>query len=154
MTQTGKSRCEATDPKPLFDLMNDLRAVIDRHTPPPVTRLRPISSSPDDVQRHLKERRLRERFFEPGLFADPAWDMLLDLWIARASGRSVSISSLCIASAVPQTTALRWIERLATGGYVLRTADPRDARRRHVSLSPHGSSSLSHYFCAVARATA
>src|SRR3546814_1843272 len=43
--------------------------------------------------------------------SDPAWDMLLDLYLAaERNTRPVSISSLCIASAVPATTALRWIK--------------------------------------------
>src|SRR3546814_12784439 len=60
----------------------------------------------------LRARRLRDDFLPADLFADPAWDMLLDLLAARLEHGRVSVSSLCIASAVPPTTALRWIRRL------------------------------------------
>ena len=42
------------------------------------------------------------------LFGDPAWDMLLDLTAARAEHTRVSVTSLCIASAVPPTGAPGW----------------------------------------------
>lgn len=121
---------------------------------PPVMEERPRLDSPEvsaeTVRSIIRARRLRSRYFSEDLFADPAWDMLLDLWIARVSGSLVSVSSLCIASAVPPTTALRWIDRLAASGYILRAPDPRDARRRYISLSPRGSGSLMRYFAAVA----
>lgn len=144
----------AGQPLPLLDLLSELQVVIDRHAAAVIPQLRPLSATTRDVQCHLKERRMRDQFFDRGLFADPVWDMLLDLWVARASGRLVSVSSLCIASAVPPTTALRWIERLASDGYVLRSSDPRDSRRRHVSLSPHGNGCLSRYFTAVVESAA
>jgi hypothetical protein len=61
------------------------------------------------VREIIKKRRLRERFFGAELFADPAWDILLDLKAAGLEGQNVSVSSLCIAAAVPPTTALRWV---------------------------------------------
>jgi hypothetical protein len=45
---------------------------------------------------------MREQFFGPDLFADPAWDILLDLYAARLEQQRVAVSSLCIAAAVPQ----------------------------------------------------
>src|SRR3546814_17984132 len=61
----------------------------------------------------LRFRRLRDRYFAGDLFADPAWDMLLDLYAARSqNSHPVSVSSLCIASSVPATTALRWIKAM------------------------------------------
>ena len=36
-----------------------------------------------DVRAMIRLRRLRDRFFDTSLFADPAWDMLLDLMAAR-----------------------------------------------------------------------
>jgi hypothetical protein len=42
----------------------------------------------------------RARFFQEELFADPAWDMLLDLLQAEIAQHRVPVSSLCIAAAV------------------------------------------------------
>ena len=87
------------------------------------------------VRRMIKLRRDRDRFLPAEIFADPAWDMLLDLTAARLEGRSVPVSSLCIAAAVPTTTALRWVRSLPEAGLLERRMDPADARRSHVALS-------------------
>ncbi len=87
------------------------------------------------VRRLIRLRRDRDRFFPAEVFADPAWDMLLDLIAARMEGRSVPVSSLCIAAAVPTTTALRWVRSLSEAGLFQRNVDPVDARRSYVTLS-------------------
>lgn len=88
------------------------------------------------IRAHIKARRLRDRFFDSSLFADPAWDILLDLAAARLEGRAVSVSSLCIAAAVPTTTGLRWIKALVDRGMLERQSDREDARRAFISLAP------------------
>ena len=87
------------------------------------------------VRRLLKVRRDRERFFPAEIFADPAWDMLLDLMATRLEGKALPVSSLCIAAAVPTTTALRWIRSLTEAGLFERRVDPTDARRTYINLS-------------------
>lgn len=98
------------------------------------------------VQEIIRDRRTRSQFFSPNLFADPAWDMLLDLYHAELSYIRVSVSSLCIASDVPQTTALRWINLLVGQGLVLRRADPHDGRRIFIELTAEASESMRNYF--------
>jgi hypothetical protein len=83
----------------------------------------------------IRVRRLRDHFFKGDLFADPAWDMLLDLMAARVEKQRVAVSSLCIAAAVPPTTALRWIKGLCDEGLFVRVADPEDGRRVFIELS-------------------
>ncbi len=68
------------------------------------------------------------------LFADPAWDMLLDLFVATGEGRSVCVSSLCLAANIPVSTAHRWVQALARTGAILRREDPLDRRRIFVEL--------------------
>jgi hypothetical protein len=89
-----------------------------------------------------KARRLRDQFFDPELFADPAWDMLLDLMVARLAKQRVAVSSLCIAAAVPSTTALRWIKTMCDRGHFVRVADPEDGRRVFIELSDHAAAAL------------
>jgi DNA-binding MarR family transcriptional regulator len=76
------------------------------------------------------------------LFGEPAWDILLDLYASEVEGRQVSISSACVASSVPATTALRWLNTLADSGLVARAPDGSDARRSNLELTPLGRSSL------------
>lgn len=102
--------------------------------------------APQTVRAVLRARRLRARYFDGELFADPAWDMMLDLFEAELSQRRVSVSSLCVAAAVPATTALRWLKSMVEKGLLIRHADPFDARRVYVELSPEASKSLRRYF--------
>lgn len=101
------------------------------------------------IREIIRARRLREDLFGDGLFADPAWDILLDLMAARIEGRSVAVSSLCIAAAVPATTALRWIKQLTEAGLLHRVADPDDGRRVFIELTDHAETAMAAYFAAV-----
>ncbi len=101
------------------------------------------------VRRILRQRRMREQYFPADLFADPAWDMLLDLYAARLERQPVSVSSLCIAAAVPATTALRWIKTMTDAGLFLREADPHDGRRIFIALAEGASDALARYFEAL-----
>lgn len=97
----------------------------------------------------IRARRMREHLFGHGLFADPAWDILLDLTAARLEGRAVAVSSLCIAAAVPATTALRWIKQLTDAGLLRRVADPEDGRRVFIELTDRAARAMGDYFDAV-----
>jgi DNA-binding MarR family transcriptional regulator len=81
-----------------------------------------------------RERRLRARHFPGSLFAEPTWDMLLDLYIADGERRQITVKSVCIAANVPTTTALRHLRWLQEG-LVERLSHPRDARSTHVRLT-------------------
>lgn len=105
--------------------------------------------SPEVVRGVIRARRLRSRFFPEELFADPAWDMLLDLLQAEIAQLRVPVSSLCIAAAVPATTALRWLKAMTEQGLFLRRADPHDGRRVFVELAPQASQALRRYFAEV-----
>jgi len=83
----------------------------------------------------IKARRLRETYLPYVEFGEASWDMLLDLTVARFWSRKTSISSLCIASRVPTTTALRCLKTLTEAAVVERRADPEDGRRSFVQIS-------------------
>jgi len=85
---------------------------------------------------YARLRRRRDTMFGRSIFADPAWDLLLDLFAAEAENRTVSISSACIAASVPSTTALRCIRRLESEGMVERLPDADDRRRSYLRLAP------------------
>jgi hypothetical protein len=88
--------------------------------------------------RVYRSRRRRARHFDPQMFAEPAWDMLLDLFIAKARGKQIRTISLCHASEVPATTALRWIGVLAKHGLVERRLAPDDQRAKLIALTDKG----------------
>jgi hypothetical protein len=102
-----------------------------------------------------EDRRRRTKIFgDETLFGEPAWDILLDLFIAAKERRRVYVTSACIGAAVPATTALRWITILEQKGFVVRDADPGDARRTFVRLSAHGYAAMIEYFQSASRTTA
>ncbi len=119
-----------------------------RSKPPPMATCR--RSRADTVRSVIRARRLRARYFPEELFADPAWDMLLDLLQAEIAHLRVPVSSLCIAAAVPATTALRWLKTMVSQGIFMRRADPHDGRRVFVELAPQTSHALRRYFAEVA----
>jgi len=108
-----------------------------------------VEPSASEVRAVIRMRRLRDRFFDRDLFADPAWDMLLDLMAARIERVQVAVSSLCIAASVPPTTALRWIKTMTDSGLFDRIADPDDGRRIFIRLSDAAADKLSRYFSAL-----
>jgi hypothetical protein len=104
------------------------------------------------VRRIIRQRQLRSRFFDRELFADPAWDILLDLTAARAEHARVSVTSACIASGVPPTTALRWIGQMTEAGLLERVQDDVDRRRAFVALSDRAADVMARYFAELGRA--
>lgn len=99
-----------------------------------------------------RERRLRSQFFTGlDLFGEPAWDLLLDLFINANEGKRVPVTSACIGAAVPTTTALRWLAILESRGLVEREADSSDARRIFVRLTLPAQTSMTAYFTRAAQ---
>ncbi len=86
------------------------------------------------AKKDLKIRRQRLQEL-PRHLGEPAWDMLLELFIAFAEKKSISVSSLCIASSASPTTALRRINLLVDDGLLVRQQDPFDGRRVFVRLA-------------------
>jgi predicted transcriptional regulator len=107
---------------------------------------RPALPDPRLVRQIILQRQLRNRFFDMGMFADPAWEMLLDLTAARSERKRVSVTSLCIASGVPPTTALRWISVMLSAGLFERVDDEQDRRRALISLTDKGADLMARYF--------
>ncbi|WP_353229162.1 MarR family transcriptional regulator [Novosphingobium sp.] len=114
---------------------------------------RPGGASTDDhpyfidlARRAYGDRRRRDRLFQSGLFGEPAWDILLDLFISAKQCKRVSVTSACIGAAVPSTTALRWLAVLEQQGHIVREDDPADARRAFLQLSAETYAMMLDYF--------
>jgi DNA-binding MarR family transcriptional regulator len=147
----------------LSDEVSRIAATLARLSSGPAPAPRPLAPEPaeeapqvaaETVRTVIRARRLRERYFSGELFADPAWDMLLDLLQAEIAQLRVPVSSLCIAAAVPATTALRWLKTMTSEGLFVRRADPHDGRRVFVELSPQASAALRRYFAEVGQVRA
>lgn len=115
---------------------------------------RPALPDPRLIRGIIRQRQLRARFFDGDLFADPAWDMLLDLTAARAEHTRVSVTSLCIASGVPPTTALRWIGQMIETGLLQRLEDETDRRRAFIALTEKAADCMARYFAGLGKGAA
>jgi DNA-binding MarR family transcriptional regulator len=94
-------------------------------------------------------RRSRQCFLDEDLFSEPAWDILLDLFASDIEGRKISVTSSCVASGVPRSTAMRYLADLEERGMVRRNGSERDGRVHYLTLTECGSSkirqALRHY---------
>lgn len=98
-----------------------------------------------------QERRCRSRHFPPHLFAEPAWDILLDLFVNGVRNRAISITSACIAGGIPATTGLRWLGLLEKEGLLVRETSGDDARVTWVRLSDQGMNAVRGYIAEAPR---
>jgi hypothetical protein len=143
------SNLSSNSPSPL-PLQGSVSDMVSSFTAEPMFEaLVPESMTAQQLRNIIRVRRLRDQFFDCQFFADPAWDMLLDLMAAQLERVQVAVSSLCIAAAVPPTTALRWIKSMTDAGMFERVADPDDGRRIFIQLSEGAASALQRYFTAA-----
>ena len=147
--RTGDDDLISRQTELLRDRLGSALRIVDQLTDTPVGRVSNQPVGEKEVRTLLKLRRKRDRFFGGDLFADPAWDILLELYAAELGQYRISVGSLCDGAAVPATTALRWITLLEKRGLIARRADPSDARRLFVSLSPNALETMNAYFRTV-----
>ena len=98
----------------------------------------------------VRSRRRRAAVFRSSdLFGEPAWDILLGLYVAGQAQQKLSVSGVCDVARVPLTTGLRWIERLEKEGWVHRSPDPVDRRRFWVLLTERASTLMRSYLAGI-----
>lgn len=100
----------------------------------------------------INERRARDRMLGSSLFGEPAWEILLDLFVSQVEGQKVSVSNACDASEAPSTTGLRYLASLTRAGLVDRYDGPNDRRLIYVSLSDEGLHLMRWYLRRTVRA--
>lgn len=101
---------------------------------------------PIERARHLLEqRRMRDDILGTELFGDPGWELMLDLYVAQASGKRISMTSAAIGSGRPMSTGLRWVRLLVRHGFLEREADPDDGRRHYLRLTDNAVAALEHF---------
>jgi len=60
--------------------------------------------------------RARGAIFGADLFADHAWNIVLELYAAKLAGRSMSFSEITAALDLPASTTIRWLAALQERG--------------------------------------
>ena len=107
----------------------------DPHSPEAGQTLRAVA------ERLYAERRKRDEYFPPALFGEPAWDLLLTLFIARDDGRAVPLAEAYEKARVDARHGPTLIEKLIASGLVTRSHNRGNALR----LTDHGLDRLSDY---------
>jgi hypothetical protein len=139
----------------LLDLIASIRKLeeylIVREVERPVQEGWPFALGSASFYLWLKEtyrrRFLRPRYFNPEYFSgEAAWNILLDLAAALIEGKRIAVTSACIASGVPPTTALRWISLLEEDGMILKENDFSDKRRTFLRISDRGMALINSYY--------
>ena len=94
------------------------------------------------VRAVLSAMRSRDALFGNKLFGEPAWGILLELCEAELEERRLPVAKVGRATGLPQTTKLRWIEKLESTGWLERVPDPRRKRSVFAILTPRGSKAM------------
>ena len=90
-------------------------------------------------------RELRRRSFNRNMFGEPAWDILLALYVIDGDQRRLSIRELAALASQPLTTALRWLDYLEDQQLIVRRSNPFDQRVVFVELSAKGRAAMDEY---------
>jgi hypothetical protein len=93
------------------------------------------------ISQVVHARRARADFFAPEIFYDPAWDILLVLFLAKVRGGGMSPGQLANAAGSSLSASVRWIEILERTGLVQR-CDPPGGGAKTVELAPRGWSAM------------
>jgi len=94
-------------------------------------------------------RRLRTEYFNPSIFGEPAWDMLLLLYVSEHAGKRQTIRRLADRVSTPVTTAARWIHYLVKERLVQKEPSPNDRRMTYVTLLDKGRAMIEDYFSSI-----
>lgn len=104
------------------------------------------------AERAYEDRRSRsEQFSASKLFGEPAWDILLDLFIHQSRHEQATVRSACLGSGTSDAVATRWLQVLENEGLVQIMQDLEDKNRRLVSLTAEGYESMLRYLEKIAR---
>ena len=90
-------------------------------------------------------RRKRSQIFGKGMFGEPAWDMLVALYVGDTDGPRATVGRLGELTETPLTTAIRWLDYLEQQGLVHREQHPTDRRAIFVELTDKGRSAMEEF---------
>lgn len=110
-----------------------------------------IEAALKTAERAYQERHSRSEFVgHKEMFGEPAWDMLLDLFIRQTKAEEISVKSACFNAEMPVSTAARWLQVLEQNGLIVSNRDPADATRCLIHLTATGYEGMLRYLESIA----
>ncbi len=95
------------------------------------------------LAKYLREvRKSRGRFLDRSLFGEPAWDMLLALYISHVEQYRLKVTDLIHESRATSSTGLRWIVKLQAAGLIVRRENHADQRSFFLELPDDGAAKV------------
>lgn len=98
----------------------------------------------------IQQRKTRKRFLPGSLFHEPAWEILLNLYVAHRRGAPLNVKHLVSLVDAPVTTSQRWIDQLVHMKLLNRVVDVQDRRRLEISLAPTAVQAMEQYLRSLA----
>lgn len=84
------------------------------------------------------------------MFGEPAWDMLLDLFIRQTKDEKISGKNAFIDAEAPTATAKRWLKVLEQNGLIISQPDPASSDGDRTHLTPTGYEGMLRYLESIA----
>lgn len=93
----------------------------------------------------LDFRGRRTEGFGRAMFGEPAWDMLLAMYIAEQRGDRATIAELAAVSGASPSVALRWLNFLVAEGLAGQEIHPERSDALAIQLTDRSRRALEHY---------
>jgi DNA-binding MarR family transcriptional regulator len=103
------------------------------------------------ARKELEGRKARLRYFSKSMFGEPAWDMLLVLYVTDVVGPKQTVGRITELSSAPSTSALRWLGYLERDKLVVREPHPTDRRVTFIELTDRGRTAIKDYLLFISR---
>ena len=99
----------------------------------------------------MEMRQLRHRFFNPAMFGEPAFDVLLTLYATNARPPMVPLQVLSPLSGVSEYSAARWLKFLVSEGLALSVGGDGDRGEIQAAITGKGRIAMDEYLKALHR---
>jgi len=110
-----------------------------------VKRLFAAEESERLVEQIIQARRLRASVFEPSLFSDPAWEILLNLYRSELRHEALTHDELAKVIGLSPASTARWLDVLAGAG-LIRQRSESEEDSRPIELTTNGASGMRRWF--------
>ena len=125
----------------------NLREPVDPTPPEPGQATSPVQR--EILREHARKirsaRDLRQESFDRNIFGEPAWEMLLTLYIIDGDQRRLSTRRIAKLASLSLTTTLRWLDYLEEQQLISRRRNPFDQRVVDTELSDKGRTAMDAY---------